>query len=435
VRQPKNTKIRKAAAAKSEAGKSLKRRRRSNALENALERRSSSAHSAQSYIAFNNAPLLEDRSTDVLTGNPFAPPPKAKKPSNRKAKSTGKTKRKIARAEPKPAKDRDLPTKKKGILGITELLPHQKKTILGRPYVEPLIVAPAKRLSKPKRGPSSASSGGTSKSNLRSPASSVGKSSPKSPSASSLLSTSDQNHRGRRSSAPTPSPSLASSSISVTKISKRTKGDSKPPSPISTTITYKKRASYDVPFSDARAIVPPNTPAFGLLNKTSMSSEGGGSAETTLDIGQLNDKIGKVKTTRGGLVRELPITVSTSVISKGKARGRSVSMKVVEEKKKVKGVSGKVQKRKKEKPASMEEVPPAQSVRKRKSEVDAVFVGQTETPKETKRARKSVAVDVLPEPQGESGAVAKLRRGVKVTTGVTKGKRAAPRARKSTKKK
>jgi hypothetical protein len=83
-----------------------------------------------------------------------------------------------------------------------------------------------------------------------------------------------------------------------------------------------KRHSYDIPFSDTRHIVPPNTPAaeFGTEARTSDS-------EIDFDVGVLTDKIGKVKTTRRGLVRELPETVRTSVLPKRKVKGRGVNKK------------------------------------------------------------------------------------------------------------
>ncbi|KAF2000297.1 hypothetical protein P154DRAFT_522763 [Amniculicola lignicola CBS 123094] len=91
-----------------------------------------------------------------------------------------------------------------------------------------------------------------------------------------------------------------------------------------------KRHSYDVPSSDTRAIVPPNTPA-----ATPFASSSSGRRRvrkpsvaydpaSELDPRKLSDRIGKVKTTRGGLVRELPVEIVRS--AKGKARGRSVSV-------------------------------------------------------------------------------------------------------------
>lgn len=286
------------------------KKRKSEELTSLNRRKSSLLQPApwgeEDYIAFLDTPLLED-SKDALTGNPFAPSPKKSR-----AKTKGKTS-KIAKAQSTKVKKlspKEAALDHKRAVAAKDLANRRttrsaKTTISGRPFVEPLTIAPAKRMGQasPKRQPSISMLSTTDEEELIEPPTPAIESSstrsPATPKKRKALSA-----RGRRSSAPTPSPSIP-----------------KPPSfPLTADKGLLKRPSYDVPCSDTRPIVPPNTPAVKRLAEELTSD-----SESGLDIDVLSDKIGKVKTTRAGLVRELPETVRNSVVSKGKARGRSVS--------------------------------------------------------------------------------------------------------------
>jgi len=288
-------------------GSSNSQARKRKAAPVALNRRDSDAWN-EDFIPFTNGnTLFEDHNEDVLTGNPFAPPPGKKRKVESKAGSTKKSKR--SKRGKRGAKVKD--TKKAAALeGRHANQVAKKTTILGRPLIPPLIIAPARRFSK----------------------SSASKSESKSPASESEATGVQKAHvtdsRGRRSSAPTPSPSLASNAAPIRRTSNSTRK--------STNKTFgARKTSYDVPFSEHRPMVPPNTPAVGLLDK-SRDVEDKSDSETVelLDVGQLSDKIGRVKTTRGGLARELPIGVKESMLAKGKARGRAVSKATKEKEKK-----------------------------------------------------------------------------------------------------
>ncbi|PVI02362.1 hypothetical protein DM02DRAFT_670649 [Periconia macrospinosa] len=208
-----------------------------------------------------------------------------------------------------------------------------KTTILGRPYVEPLVLAPARRWSK--------KSGGGLSDILSPPTPHPAAESQKSDHSAIIhtqnLDLSDDQladtlRRGRRSSAPTPSPTLTShraSSISTqfTNLSptlidpitppiqakpRKASQTKKPTSsvPIDTGKT-KRRHSYDVPYSEPRLIVPPNTPANRLVMKqkrqrarsiasfqsssdSTVLDNAGGLAQS-LDIAELSDKIKEIE--------------------------------------------------------------------------------------------------------------------------------------------
>ncbi|KAF2643030.1 hypothetical protein P280DRAFT_547265 [Massarina eburnea CBS 473.64] len=335
-----------------------------------LQRRSSSAtglrgsndgnnYEGDGYIPFDNDPISEDNDTDVLTGNPFAPPPK-----KGKAKATSKRKKapkKTAKSKPKSTKEIALDLRKATEASDLALRhsARDKKTILGRPHIAPLIIAPAirwTRSAKKSKGeqteadeaPSTASSSGGLIDILEPPTPSPQQAPPKSRkrannkksnvNEASLETAGEDDHetphnyaRGRRSSAPTPSPSLVSHRDSTTTSSPTSQRNSNnnnnkataksTPKPGLDIEATKKRHSYDVPFSDPRALVPPNTPADGLLRRQRRNSQAMVEVEVPLDVGQLRHKIGNVKTTRGGLVRDIPATAGRA---KGKPRGISV---------------------------------------------------------------------------------------------------------------
>ncbi|CAI6336050.1 unnamed protein product [Periconia digitata] len=160
--------------------------------------------------------------------------------------------------------------------------PEIKTAILGKPYVPPLVIAPAKqwakKASQSHHPTASAERGGLS--DFLSP-STPEVSAPAffsqdlnpGDSKSSDDQLTDYLRRGRRSSAPTPSPSLTSSHP-------RTASDSTQNSSISPTLIHdvfpiaqiqvqqsntaesaKRKHSFDVPYSQPSLIVPPNTPA------------------------------------------------------------------------------------------------------------------------------------------------------------------------------
>ncbi|KAF2279386.1 uncharacterized protein EI97DRAFT_455639 [Westerdykella ornata] len=86
--------------------------------------------SQNNYLAFSDGYLAHD-SDDQLTGNPFASTPKREVKSSVKKKNTpSKTRNTIHAPDP------DTPTQRQVM----------KSTLSGRPFVEPLIIAPAQRL-------------------------------------------------------------------------------------------------------------------------------------------------------------------------------------------------------------------------------------------------------------------------------------------------
>jgi hypothetical protein len=350
---PSKQRGKKKAAVKSKAPRASesasKKRKASTALSKVPDRRSSD------YVAFANDRLFEDHTSDVLTGNPFAAPGRRSKVKTTKgrAKLAPKGKKLVSQESYSSQRKGDDPKAKKIPVAVktafetkhntaaTELKArraataikndkNKKKTsILSRPNVKPLIIASAKSHSNSCNASSPTSSTNSIVDFLDPPtsSSSVGispkapkKAKPnpvitKTPSSSSrgpIPSHFPDSNRGRRSSAPTPSPSLIASSAR---------------SPIDTSIPQRK-VSYDVPFSDSRSVVPPNTPAIGLLGKSKDGSDiDEAGRDEVLDVGLLSDRIGRVKTTRGGLVRGVGGVVGKRGKVGGERKGRKVLKK------------------------------------------------------------------------------------------------------------
>lgn len=458
---------RKRSSASSSSERSAKRRRVSRddpSGRDALHRRVSSVAEGKDFLAFvddDRAKLFEDRVSDVLQGNPFAAPSKkgaATQKDKRKGKAKGSAAAKkggVTKAQSKSkAKSTSSASKKASARGKRNLaatmeqvseseieIPTPRKTTLsGRPFVEPLIIAPARRMGKrspkyavsipaattaeilptPERGPApppAPKPKGKGKTKAKSkaktkpaaPAPPTGRvtrsqsdAKPIAPSevtkktSSKILSsrplkspvpTPSSSPRRRRSSAPTPSPSI--SQHSRDKQRREQQNQQKAAAAREPDVIVCKRPSYDVPFSDTRPIVPPNTPAIGLLAAASpanrrhsrrksgavvdrrgsvpvvpvglgttavaVTNPKDGRAKrssmaktmdvdavskvlgTGIDAGALQEKIGRVKVTRAGLVREVPVL--GSVVGSG---GKGKKEKGV---KKNKVVSGRVEKK------------------------------------------------------------------------------------------
>jgi hypothetical protein len=332
-----------------------KKRKLSKKSSKVLERRGSDSQGTwgeEDYIELPSASADDtgpNEWEDMLTGNPFALLPEIGKPGSksktkskpRKVKSSGerpKVKKKT-KAKKSTAKEAALATSHAKC--DTELQPkpereYKKRTLSGRPIVEPLVFAPAKKFGKSVRKRGSSASG---------PAIENGDGANKlmgnvNPSIESPKKE-QQMARGRKLSIPASLTSSTSHNSSTS--TARTTAES-PSSAKSLLLGVKhvndpkyhvKRPSYDIPFSDTRQIVPPNTPAY--LNakggckmsipipSKDLDSRGDMFSGDQLDVGALSAEIGKVKTTRGGLVRELPQAVTESVTSKAKARARSVA--------------------------------------------------------------------------------------------------------------
>jgi hypothetical protein len=316
----------------------------------------------QDFIEFIDTNLLDDYDEDVLTGNPFAAPPKKKRKidvKRTKTKSSRKSKRDALPTPPTTPLAARRATRKATVT-----------TISGRPFIEPLPLAPAIRMgkSKPVRRPSISMVETPTSATSRTTATDTSGSASRR-SLSPGIDWRVSKARGRRSSAPTRSPSLPSitppkapkfrtSSTSSRGTRKRASEvtvsslDTTFPSPPASSVSRSKLPKLlinprspgkslltGIPahrnsHSEVGPIVPPNTPAPATFRKKSRAQSTqsfpsarsvGSDLGSELDANAPSDKIGKVKTTRGGLVRELPETVVSSVLGKGKARGRSVA--------------------------------------------------------------------------------------------------------------
>lgn len=272
-------------------------------------------------------------------------------------------------------------------------------TILGRPIVEPLVVAPAKRLTKPqlKGEPSSVST--VDLSPIANPSTQKMARTPKD----------NSNGRGRRSSAPTPSPSLTStthrpSAFTAVSVPSAKAPKAKSKSPVLSLSDIRRLPSFDIPYSERRPTVPPNTPATGLsVYEEEEESEG-----SRLDVGKLSDKIGNVKTTGGGLMRELPVGVKESVLTEGKAKGRGVCKKKAAVPKDIGKVAKSVGKKK------------LASKLKRSRKGDKKKGGSTEGEKSKARQKRVSEVEALRGMQAVGKGAGKVR---KRATGKSGGKK------------
>ncbi|KAF2877168.1 hypothetical protein BDV95DRAFT_558631 [Massariosphaeria phaeospora] len=231
---------------------------RARTRNNALTGRASSIANGHDFIPFDTSstPLLSDHSTDVLTGNPFGPVP-LKKTKATKASRVKKASPKLKAGRAKTAtltpKQAALAAKKAAaVVELTERRARRSasasglRTISGRAYVEPLPLAPARRLSK------LATAGlDTPDSDLFDPATPP----------SEFLEASHAHARGRRSSAPTPSPSMASSNR------RRSGSATAPGTPASKSKAEAvlRKASYGTAASDVRPMVPLNTLAVAAV--------------------------------------------------------------------------------------------------------------------------------------------------------------------------
>jgi hypothetical protein len=275
-----------------------KKPKTSNAFPKVLNIEGSSG-SRSDYIAFVNddANLMEDYFSDVLTGNSFAGPSKRTKAES-----------KITGAQIKAAND-------------------PKTANLKWPYVEPLAIAPAASTPTLSGVEDVLEPPTSSTSDTDSPKDVNGrKTKAKGLHTPELKTGLADNGRGRRSSAPTPSPSLPTPSSQlpafgpITVIREAKGKESVSPLPLDVTGT-KRKASYDVSLSDVRHIVPPNTPSPRLQNNGRQSDKGESRNDTPLDAGQLNDRIGNVQTTSGGSLRESPVGLVKSVVGKAMPSG------------------------------------------------------------------------------------------------------------------
>ncbi|KAF2264462.1 hypothetical protein CC78DRAFT_580536 [Lojkania enalia] len=310
----------------------------------AMFRRASDGSSLgdKDFIKFNDdetLPGLDDE--DVLIGNPFAPPSKNSKGKGKvKSQSTGASSKGKGRGK---AASKTLGVTKIRIptvmgddvvrtqISTEEELANrraERRTTLSRQsFVEPLVLAPARKLAgqilKVKR--------------LDGSQAYLFKSPTPTPSAAGASSSQDKGTRfqpkrigwarSTLSKVSARTSSIAKSSKASSGVSSTSKISSLPPA----VIPDANRSFYDVPYSEKCHIVPPNTPAVFLRRRLSISYD----QRSELNARELSAKIGKVKTTRGGLVREVP-----KGTQKGKPRGLTVSRKSEE-----KVRSGRVEKR------------------------------------------------------------------------------------------
>jgi hypothetical protein len=288
----------------------------------------SPVYSSADFIGFVDEPLFEDLEKDVLTGNPFAP--LRKNNTNKVAKS----KKQVAT----PSKSK---ANSKAKVPATTPKSTGKTTLSGRPFIEPILMAPAIQLSKLARKhipwlntiqtPTTAQN----HSELDTPATASSKTIP-SPrtvrTSKRKISTATSSSASRPSvsfSLPSPSPTASQSeSRSTRKKYPTTPISTSDPFDPPTTTLYTHRASFDTPYSDTRAIVPPNTPALTPIpRRRSMLRElprEPSIGSDDVEVEALAVKIGKVKTTKGGLVKELPVAVRVSVANRAKTRGVGV---------------------------------------------------------------------------------------------------------------
>ncbi|KAH7119829.1 hypothetical protein B0J11DRAFT_590823 [Dendryphion nanum] len=374
----------KSAKRKSVAGPSgeYKRRKLSNAITMSVE---------ADHIPFpedTGEPMVQ-APEDIMKGDPFAT--LRKKSTSRERKSNASCSKENA----KITSAKDVALDHKQAVAASALAAHRtakkdtkeassktKTTISGRPFVKPLTLASAIKLGKNDEYKNDIASS-TNKSNRSSRSGNQIVQSPSSDSSGTLLLKSatlkstptskkkgskerDTYARGRRSSAPTPSPSLSAPSerdSTASMLSTPEASSSKGKEPIrdeifeSPQIIIPKRHSYDIPFSEIRLIVPPNTPAVHIrrlsipravsqtpkrrgrpkkkadqeYETVEIETQASGVPESELDVGMLSDKIGSVKTTRGGLARELPGGVVKSVLGKITGRGRKKKVVIEEE--------------------------------------------------------------------------------------------------------
>ncbi|KAF2727390.1 hypothetical protein EJ04DRAFT_138172 [Polyplosphaeria fusca] len=330
----------------SSSSRSSKGRRGSKAADvtsdDALYRRASAGLSSD-FIPFTDEAMpnvLADE--DRMTGNPFAAPPKKAKSTKKNGKAKAATKRTIAKTKqvspvsphshasrvtkPKSPRSPKSPTLKERALAVKSMADElrarkadSKKTISGRSFVEPLLVAPAQRLftaSKEERDRGRRSSNPSPASDRPVPTtSSTRRATSPTVKAFHAFRGSPKPESGLMVKSPTKSTSPTTPASSSRRTSKASRSSS-----VSTTTAVRRLASAAPSktkrmsnASEGLPIVPPNTPAPSLGMRIRVD-EGSGSE---LDAGQLIDKIGKVKTTRGGLVREV-----TAVVARG--RGMSV---------------------------------------------------------------------------------------------------------------
>jgi len=367
---------------------SSKKRKTSTTSQKILNRNSCSGPSSD-HIAFvnDNVGLIEDHFSDVLNGNPFAAPRKKIKteaktdrgrtkavtkmeepPSSASYSPPGKKDRKARKVDPTFKATLDAKhkvdserLKARRASRKAEDKEKEKTTMVGRPHVEPLAIGPTGKYVRSHNLASASASASASDrlEDFLEPPTEFGSSasSPKNTtrrkkkrgglSKAELEAKLADSGRGQRSFARTPPPSFMKissrfASLSTTTVDTKLKRPRQVlPVPIDVAATGRK-ASYDVGFSEVRAIVPLDTPIHGLQDQGGHNDTDKSTSDTGLDAGQLSDAITMVELIarssmptpamalrehkpRGKLLKESNSSTKETFVSKGEGSKRSAS--------------------------------------------------------------------------------------------------------------